>query len=83
MNSIFMVHSVISVSTVGKVTRDLNRDENSHGKRENADSEKPFAQILETEVGNRRKESFSCHNVTYGMDRRLHSFDYRAREYHY
>ena len=83
MNSIFMVHSVISVSTVGKVTRDHGREGNSFSNKENADSERPFAQIFEAEVGNRRRESLNCHNVLYGSDRRLHSFDYMAREYHY
>ncbi|MBQ8592394.1 MAG: hypothetical protein IJ485_06595 [Lachnospiraceae bacterium] len=83
LNGIFMVHSVMAVSTVGKVKRDLNREEHIYTGQDKANTDKSFSQILEREVGQRRTDSLNCQNVTYGMDRQLHYFNYRAREYNY
>ena len=82
MTSIFIVHSVLAVSETRKVTREHNQQEqaSSHG---NAQSNVSFSQILQKEVEEQRTDSINCRTVTYGMDRRLHHFDYRAREYHY
>ena len=82
MTSIFMVHSVVAINGVRKVTRDLYKDENSSQKSETEKS-RTFSDILQQEVDVRRKDSLDCRTVTYGMDKRLHSFEYLAREYRY
>ena len=82
MTSIFIVHSVLAVSETRKVTRehDGQQQSSSHGCTQSNNS---FSQILQQEVEERRMDSINCRTVTYGTDRRLHHFDYRAREYHY
>ena len=82
MTSIFIVHSVIAVPETRKVTREHYQQEqpSAHGRTQNNNS---FSQILQQEVEERRTDSINCRTVTYGMDSRLHHFDYRAREYHY
>ena len=77
-----MVHSVVAINGVRKVTRDLYKDENSSQKRE-VEENRSFSDILQQEVDERRTDSLNCHTVTYGMDRKLHSFEYLAREYRY
>ncbi len=77
-----MVHSVAAINGVRKVTRDLYRDENSSQKSE-MEENKSFSDILQQEVDERRTDSLNCRTVTYGMDRKLHSFEYLAREYRY
>lgn len=77
-----MVHSVLAIDGTRKVTRDLYRDESSSQKRETEDG-RTFSEILQQEVDERRMDSLNCRTVTYGMDRKLHSFEYLAREYRY
>lgn len=77
-----MVHSVVAINGVRKVTRDLYRDDDSSQKRK-AEESKSFSDVLQKEVDIRRTDSLNCHTVTYGMDKRLHSFEYLAREYRY
>lgn len=80
MQSIFMVHSVLAIDGVGKLTRDLNRDENSSGKKESQESQ-AFSDILRQEVEEMRTDLHNYSTVTYGMDRKLHRFEYLTREY--
>lgn len=82
MADIFMVHSVLAVGGVRKVTRDLGREDNSSDKREQENS-RLFADVLQQEVDEMRMDSLNCQTVTYGIDRKIHHFEYRAREYRY
>ena len=82
MNSIFMVHSVMAVSTTDKVKRDANKttDPYAQGKAQQS----LFAEILDQEVDERRQAApRECHTVTYGQDCMLRNFLYQKREYHY
>lgn len=78
-----MVHSVLAVESVGKVTRDLGREEKLFDRKTQVNTNTTFSQILEREVEERRTDSINCRTLTYGNDRMLHRFEYRAREYHY
>lgn len=82
MSSIFMVHSVLAIDGVRKVTRDQERDEHSSRQREQ-DTSQTFSEILQQEVDERRTDSLNCRTVTYGMDKKLHRFEYLTREYRY
>jgi hypothetical protein len=64
------------------VTRERNQQEKSSD-RDTTQNNNSFSQILQREVEEQRTDSINCRTVTYGMDMRLHHFDYRAREYHY
>ena len=77
-----MVHSVVAIDGIRKVTRDLYKDDSSSQKRETEEN-RTFSDVLQQEVDSRRTDSLSCRTVTYGMDRKLHSFEYLAREYRY
>ena len=83
MTSIFMVHSVLAVSETGRVTRDLGREERNFSKTNHTNNTLSFSDILQKEVEEQRTDSIDCRTTTYGMDRRLHHFQYQAREYHY
>ena len=83
MTSIFMVHSVLAVSETGRVTRELGKEEKNFAKKGKAEHSASFSEILQQEVEEWRTDSINCRTTTYGMDRRLHHFEYRAREYHY
>ena len=83
MTSIFIVHSVLAVAETGRVTRDLVREERNFSKQGNSDNTLSFSDILQREVEEQRTDSIDCRTTTYGMDRRLHHFQYQAREYHY
>ncbi len=78
-----MVHSVLAVEGVGKVTRDLGREEKFFERKAQSATGTTFSQVLEREVEERRTDSINCRTLTYGNDRMLHRFEYRAREYHY
>lgn len=82
MTSIFMVHSVVAIDGVGKVKRDLDRDENSSRKKDSQEN-RTFSDILQHEVEEMQTDLHTCRTVTYGMDRKLHRFEYLTREYHY
>lgn len=77
-----MVHSVVAIDGIRKVSRDLYKDDSSSQKRETEEN-RTFSDILQQEVDERRTDSLNCRTVTYGMDRKLHSFEYLAREYRY
>lgn len=76
-----MVHSILAVSTVGKLKRENNKSGNSAIREKEAKAKKLFSQILETEVADQKAISVTCKNVTYGQDSRIHTFEYRTREY--
>ena len=82
MTSIFIVHSVLAVGETRKVTREHYQQEKTlgHGTVQGNNS---FSQILQQEMEEQRTDSIDCRTTTYGMDRRLHHFQYQAREYHY
>lgn len=76
-----MVHSVSAVPAGRKVGRDSHHS-SGRDAGENP-SDHLFAQILETAVDEQKKAPEHCHTITYGSDRRLHTFLYQAREYQY
>ncbi len=80
MTDMFVIHSILSINGVGKVTRDLGRDQNSSDKREQNNSNS-FSEILKQEVEGVRKDALNCRAITYGMDGRIRHFEYLAREY--
>lgn len=75
-----MVYSVSAVSKSGRITREQGRGKNSSGREGQTDNTN-FLEILQQEVEERRIDSVNCHTVTYGKDRLIHRFEYRAREY--
>ncbi len=81
MSNMFMVHSILSINGVGKVTRDLGRDGNSSDKREQNNNNNSFSEILKQEVEGVRKDNVKCRTITYGMDGKVHHFEYLTREY--
>lgn len=83
MTSIFIVHSVLAVHETGRVTRDLGREERNFSKQADKDNTLSFSDVLQREVEEQRTDSIDCRTTTYGTDRRLHHFQYQAREYHY
>lgn len=83
ISSIFMVNSVLAVSTTGKIKRDNARTDNSLCERNRAESNPLFSQLLQKEVEAQRADTMNCHTVTYGQDSMLHTFEYQKREYHY
>lgn len=80
MTSIFMVHSVLATGKMRYVGYGRAEEDSGYA---NEKKDLSFSRILQKELEERRTDSLNCRTVTYGMDRRLHSFDYRAREYHY
>lgn len=83
MSSIFMVHSVLAIEGVAKVKRDFDREERFFEKKE-AHVSKTFSEILQQELQEKedvQMDLHSCQTVTYGMDRKLHRFEYLTREY--
>ncbi len=76
-----MFHSVSAVSASTKVSRD---SQNSSGNDSSGNpSDHRFAQIFATAVDEQKKAPEHCHTITYGSDRKLHTFLYQAREYQY
>ena len=75
-----MVHSVLAVSAIDKVKRDVHK-ENGSPKQSNS----LFARVLEqTEKEMKNKENIQdCYTVTYGQDSKMNEFRYQMREYHY
>ena len=80
MSSIFMVHSVLAIEGVAKVKRNFDREERFFEKKETQGS-KTFSEILQQEKEDVQMDLHSCQTVTYGMDRKLHRFEYLTREY--
>ena len=76
-----MVHSVLAVSTVGKLKREDNRSGNSSTKKNEAKAKDLFSQILEAEVAGQKATPMTCKTVTYGQDSKIHTFEYQTREY--
>lgn len=76
-----MVHTIPVVTHGAKINRD-SRQSSGNGYNGNQ-SNHLFAQILESAVDEQTKAPAHCHTVTYGNDRRLHTFLYQSREYQY
>lgn len=76
-----MVHTIPVVTSGAKINRD-SRQSSGNGYNGNQ-SNHLFAQILESAVDEQTKAPAHCHTVTYGNDRRLHTFLYQSREYQY
>uniref|UniRef100_UPI00405648D6 hypothetical protein n=1 Tax=Acetatifactor sp. TaxID=1872090 RepID=UPI00405648D6 len=74
---------MMAVSTVGKLKRDENKSNNSIVREKDTKGKNLFSQMLEAEVAERKTTDVTCRNVTYGQDSRIHTFEYRTREYHY
>ncbi len=78
---ILMVHTVMAVSTSGKVKRDSGRAfHTASGKMQ---SDHLFSNILKEKVDEQESASMDCQTTTYGNDSQIHTFQYRTREYHY
>ncbi len=75
-----MVHTVTAVSLTKKVSEDARRTPDSYS------SKKPnphtFSSFLEEEIQEIKAAPNNCHTVTYGTDRKLHTFLYQPRDYH-
>jgi len=78
-----MVQSVLAVANVGKVNRDMDRDNGSSSGRNGSESGTTFSKVLQKEVEERKANSLGFKTTTYGADRRIHSFEYQPREYYY
>ncbi len=83
ISGIFMVNSIMAVSTTGKIKRD-GAGTNTSVCEENCQKSNPlFSQLLQKEVEEQRAASMNCHTATYGQDSMIHAFHYQKREYHY
>ena len=80
MLDMFMVHSIVSIDGVGKLTRDLGREQNPSDKKDQ-NGNNSFSEILQQEVDVVRKDVLNCRTITYGIDGRIRHFEYLAREY--
>ncbi len=75
-----MVHSVMAVSKIGKAKQEDKKD-NSSGGKSHEDATPLFSRFLEQEINEQRAMAVNCRTVTYGQDSKLHTFEYRTREY--
>ena len=78
---IFMVHSVLAIPSTGYVKRELSGSPYEQPDRKQQTSS--FSQILDEKLEEQKTASMNCQTTTYGNDRRIHTFQYLAREYHY
>ena len=76
-----MVHSVMAISSAGKVKRDSSSSIDTRSDKEQSDH--LFSQVLDEKIEEQKNAPLNCHTITYGHDSRLHTFQYQTREYHY
>ena len=82
ITNIFVVHSILAVSRVGAVSRELAREENNGSKKEK-EGNRTFSDVLQKEVDRVGTDSLDCHTVTYGVDGKIYHYEYLRREYGY
>lgn len=82
MSDIFIVHSILAVSRIGAVTRELVKEETIYSKKEQSNNSS-FSSVLQQEIDHVGKDALNCHTVTYGVDRKIHHYEYLRREYKY
>ncbi len=76
-----MVHSVLTVPSVGKVQREFhNKPDEQYSESSKNNS---FSSILKEKLNEKEAAPRACHTVTYGNDSMIHMFQYQSREYHY
>lgn len=79
LTDIYMVHSVTAVSLTKKVSEDSRRTPDSYSSKKQTPH--TFSSFLEEEIQELKAAPNNCHTVTYGTDRKLHTFLYQPRDY--